>query len=90
MIVPFLQARHRRGEDEPYKNNAFDNGQATKQKEPESSGAMLNRVTYQAQLPADLGIADERGINAHFILGFLRHSLCYEVHCLLRFYMLEP
>ena len=79
MIVLFLQARHRHGEDEPYKNNAFENGQATKQMEPESSDAMPNRVTYQAQLPADLGTANERGISAHLISGSLCHSLHYEV-----------
>lgn len=59
MIVPFLQARHRYGEDKPCKNNDFENGHATKQ-EPQSSDAIQNRVTHQAQLSADLCMANEK------------------------------
>lgn len=58
MIVPFLQATHRHAQGEPYKDNAFENDQAKKQKEPESSDTIQN--SHQARLPADLCTANEK------------------------------
>lgn len=80
MVVPFLQARDRHGEDEPCKDDASENGQATKQ-EPGFFDAMQTEPPIRP-LPAHLCTANGRGINTHLILELLWHSLCYEMHCL--------
>lgn len=86
MAVPFLQARDRHGEDEPCEDGASENGQATKQEEPEFFDAMQTEPPTRPP-PAHLCTANGRGINAHLILRSLWHSLCYEMHCLPKLYV---
>lgn len=67
MTASFLLARRRHGEDEPYKDKTFEEGQATKQKEPKSSEDIQNRVNHQARLSADLCMAKERNKRPYYL-----------------------
>lgn len=88
MAVPFLQARDRHGEDEPCEDDASENGQGTKQEEPEFFDAMQTEPPTRPP-PAHLCIANGRGINAHLSWG-LSGIACYETHCLPNFICWSP
>lgn len=90
MTASFLLARRRHGEDEPYKDKTFEEGQATKQKEPKSSEDIQNRVNHQARLSADLCMAKEREINVHITLEPLLQALLGTELCLPNVHMLKP